>query len=207
MVRVIAYIDGFNLYYGLKSKAWRRYYWLNIQLLARNLMKADQQLTFTKYFTSHVSSFPKDPDKSKRQSTYIEALETLSSFQIFYGHYLQKPVTCRRCGNCWDVPEEKMTDVNIAVELMTDAFQDKFDTALLISGDSDLTGLIEAVHRLFPAKRIVVGFPPRRHSVRLAQASTASFTIGRKKLADSQFPERVPKADGYMLHRPARWSQ
>jgi hypothetical protein len=33
---------------------------------------------------------------------------------------------------------EKMTDVNIAVELLTDAFQDSFDVALLISADGDL---------------------------------------------------------------------
>ena len=32
-------------------------------------------------------------------------------------------------------PIEKMTDVNIAVELMQDAFQDAFDTAILISAD------------------------------------------------------------------------
>lgn len=31
-----------------------------------------------------------------------------------------------------------MTDVNIAVEMMRDAFQDRFDAALLISADSDL---------------------------------------------------------------------
>ncbi len=29
MDRVIVYIDGFNLYFGLKSKGWRRYFWLN----------------------------------------------------------------------------------------------------------------------------------------------------------------------------------
>jgi hypothetical protein len=32
--RVIAYIDGFNLYYGLKDKGWRRYYWLNLNSLS-----------------------------------------------------------------------------------------------------------------------------------------------------------------------------
>ena len=26
--RVIAYIDGFNLYFGLKAKGWRQFYWL-----------------------------------------------------------------------------------------------------------------------------------------------------------------------------------
>jgi uncharacterized LabA/DUF88 family protein len=33
-----------------------------------------------------------------------------------------------------------MTDVNIAVELMQDAFQNKFDTALLVTANSDLVG-------------------------------------------------------------------
>ena len=41
MERVIAYVDGFDLYFGLKSKGWRRYYWLNIQTLAQNLLKAN----------------------------------------------------------------------------------------------------------------------------------------------------------------------
>ena len=33
MERVNAYIDGFNLYFGLKSKGWRRYYWLDLRAL------------------------------------------------------------------------------------------------------------------------------------------------------------------------------
>ncbi|MGH9629467.1 MAG: NYN domain-containing protein [Bryobacteraceae bacterium] len=43
---------------------------------------------------------------------------------------------------------EKMTDVNIAVELLQDAFQGAFDTAILISADSDLIAPIAAVRRL-----------------------------------------------------------
>ena len=31
--RVIAYIDGFNLYFGLKSKGWKRYYWRDLERL------------------------------------------------------------------------------------------------------------------------------------------------------------------------------
>ena len=42
-----------------------------------------------------------------------------------------------------------MTDVNIAVELLQDAFQDAFDTAILISADSDLIAPIAAVKRSF----------------------------------------------------------
>ncbi|MEW6216707.1 MAG: NYN domain-containing protein [Candidatus Bipolaricaulota bacterium] len=203
--RVVVYIDGFNLYYGMRSKGWHRYNWLNVQLLAQNLLKPGQALVGTKYFTSRVSSTPRDPHKNRRQSTYLEALGTLPDVRIFFGHYLENTVTCFRCGAEWPMPEEKMTDVNMAVEMMLDAFQDRWDTALLVSGDSDLTAPIQRIRSLFTGKRIVVAFPPDRTSVQLRKVAHAYLTIGRKKLADSQFPDTVRKADGYTLTRPEEW--
>lgn len=84
MERIIVYIDGFNLYFGLKQKGWKKFYWLNVSKLAQSLLKPDQDLNKVKYFTSRVSS---PPDKVKRQGTYIEALETLKDVEIFYGKY------------------------------------------------------------------------------------------------------------------------
>lgn len=205
MNRIITYIDGFNLYFGLKDKGYRRYYWLNVQKLAQNLLKRNQRLECTKYFTSRVSSNKSDPYKNKRQATYLEAIETLNNCHVYYGHYLSKTVTCFKCKNSWQTHEEKMTDVNIAVQLMTDAYQNQFDTALILSGDSDLTGPVQSVRNLFPEKRVVIGFPPARHSKRLKQVANASFTIGRKKLSDSQFPSTVTKPDGFRLLRPKLW--
>ena len=203
--RVTVYIDGFNLYYGMRSKGWHRYYWLNVQSLAQHLLKPGQSLIGTKYFTSRVSSTPRDPNKSDRQNAYLEALETLADVDIFYGHYLEKTVTCFTCGAAWQLPEEKMTDVNIAVEMTVDAFQDRWDTALLISGDSDLTAPIMNIRHSFPARRVVVAFPPGRHSVQLQKSAHAYFTIGRRILASSQFPDIVRKADGFELSRPVEW--
>jgi len=202
MKRVIVYIDGFNLYYGLKSKGWKRYYWLNLQKLASHLLISDQKLVKTKYFTSRIS-FP--PDKNKRQITFIEALETLDDFQIFYGHYLHNSIECKKCKTIIPKPSEKMTDVNIAVELLTDAFQDKFDNALLISADSDLSGPIRKIKMLFPDKRIIVAFPPARFSYDLSQLADAYFKIGRKRIAKSVFPDKIVKSDGYVLIRPLEW--
>ena len=34
MNRVIAYIDGYNLYHGLREQNWKRFYWLNLQRLS-----------------------------------------------------------------------------------------------------------------------------------------------------------------------------
>ena len=44
MPRVIAYVDGYNLYHGLKAKNWQRFYWLNIPALAGHLLKPHQAL-------------------------------------------------------------------------------------------------------------------------------------------------------------------
>lgn len=202
MSRVISYIDGFNLYFGLKRRNWKRYYWLNIIKLSNNLLTKDQTLIKTKYFTSRIAS---PPDKVKRQNTFIEALSTLDKLKIFYGKYQNNTQECTRCGNIWPAPNEKMTDVNISVELLSDAFQDKFDTALLISGDSDLTGPIKKIHELFPSKRVVIAFPPETFSFELSKTADAYFVIGRKKLAASVFDEEITKKDGFILKRPSRW--
>ena len=38
MSRVIAYVDGFNLYFGLKAKGWKKHYWLDLNGLATSLI-------------------------------------------------------------------------------------------------------------------------------------------------------------------------
>lgn len=118
MQRVMVYVDGFNLYFGLKSKGWKRYCWLDLRRLSENLLQADQALAGVRYFTARISARPGNPDKPKRQATFLEALETLPDLHIHYGHYLAKQRKCFNCGATWDTHEEKMTDVNIAVELL-----------------------------------------------------------------------------------------
>lgn len=200
--RVIAYIDGFNLYYGLKSKRWQRYYWLNLQTLMTNILKPDQQLAHIKYFTARVKG---PPDKVARQATFLDALSTLSDFSIFYGQYYLTNRTCRNCGYKDSVPSEKMSDVNISVQMLSDAFRDRFDTAFLVSADSDLTGPVKAILQEFPAKRVVVVFPPARHSVALTKVASAYLTLGRANLDRSTFPPQVRRNDGFILHQPPSW--
>ena len=200
--RVIAYVDGFNLYYGLKSKGWRRYYWLDLPALCSNLLQDNQQLLLTKYFTARVSS---PADTRKRQSDYLEALQTRQNLEIFFGQYLPKTQHCRACGTNNFSAEEKMTDVNIAVQILCDAFQNRFDTALILSADSDLVPPIQAVKTLFPNKRVLVGFPPHRSSKELMNIASAYFTLGRAKIAQSQLPDSISKTDGVLLSRPNSW--
>lgn len=59
--------------------------------------------------------------------------------------FAAKEQHCSRCGATFQSHEEKMGDVNIAVELLSDAEDDVFDTAIIASTDSDLTPPVTAV--------------------------------------------------------------
>lgn len=200
--RVVVYVDGFNLYFGLMQAGFNNCKWLNIHQLVLNLLKPNQELRKILYFTSRVSN---NPDKQKRQSTYIEAIETTGT-KVYYGHYQSNTIECKRCGNIRPVYNEKMTDVNIATQIIIDAYQDNYDMAMLISGDSDLVPPIKAVHKNFTQKRVFVAFPPKRHNVSVATVAKGSLMIGRKKLVDSQFPVEIKKRDGFILKKPSGWS-
>lgn len=204
MQRVIAYIDGFNLYFGLKASRWRRYYWLDVVALSRSLMLPNQTLLAVKYFTAKISS-PRD--KVARQLAYLDALSCLPACSIVLGRYQEMPIQCPVCRVKRRQPMEKMTDVNIALNLLSDAIEDNFDTALLVSGDADLVPVVSKVFELFPGKRIVCGFPPKRGSKHLATSVSAHFTIGRGKIAAAQLPPKVVSSDGTRsVSRPLRWA-
>jgi len=144
-------------------------------------------------------------EQKKETVDLHRGLETLDDFQIYFGKYQSNPRRCPKCGFKEMIPNEKMTDVNIAVEMMTDAFQDRFDTALLISADSDLSAPVKSIKSLFPDKRIVIAFPPQRHSVELQKQAHATIPIGRANVAKSIFPSEVQKSDGFILKCPESW--
>jgi uncharacterized LabA/DUF88 family protein len=199
---VIAYIDGFNLYYGLRDKGLKWAYWLDLPKLIRLFLKPDQKLVQTKYFTTIVSS---PPDKHKRQATYIEALQTLPDLSIQYGHYLSNTVTCFKCSHTYTTYHEKKTDVNIATELIIDTFEDRYQTAFLVTADSDLSTPLQVIRSHFPAKKVILLFPPGRSSKELMRRADGYKYIAAAKLSKSLLPDQVVKPNGYTLSRPPLW--
>lgn len=198
--RISVYIDGFNLYFGIRDR-FPKAKWLDVKALSKNLLKQNQTLIDVKYFTARIRN---NPPKEKRQNTYLDALNT-TDIQIIYGQYYSKKASCTSCGHSWNKNEEKMTDVNIAVHLITDALENKYDKAIIISGDSDLVPPIKALHKFFKDKKIIVAFPPKRHSYSLKNEADNTFIIGRKKLMDSQLPEEIKLSSGYVICKPPKW--
>ncbi len=214
-LRVIAYIDAFNLYFGLRDSGLERYLWLDIRALAGTMLRPNQQLAAVKYFTARISgSQPGQPqttardanEKRKRQSDYLEAIKERGGVETFEGHYLAKPMRCLSCQNQWTRYEEKITDVQIATQLLMDVFADRLDVAIVVSADSDLVPPVRAVRQTFKGKRIIVFQPPGRRSYDLSRAAHHTFAITDAMRAASQLPNLVVKADGTKLRRPAKWT-
>lgn len=200
--RVIVYIDGFNLYNGLKEAYGHKYLWLNLENLSRRLLLDDQQLVAVKYFTAPVRNQPR---ALRRQQKYWNALRAYTDVEIVVGRFQEKHVVCRACGTTWTSYEEKETDVSIATSLVEDSARQRFDAAVIVSADSDLCPAIRAVKSLHPAATIVAAFPPRRRSDELRKVVTASFTIAHQKLAASLLPDLVTARSGQAYPRPNKW--
>lgn len=200
-VKVAVFIDGFNLYFGMVQADYQHCKWLDVVALSESFLKPNQQLVFTRYFTSRVSN---NAEKQKRQGTFLEAIEACGA-QIKYGKFQTVNVDCKRCLASWKEANEKMTDVNIATDLLVEAIKDSYDVAILVTGDSDLVPAINAIHELFPKKRVVVAFPPKRENNSVKNASKGHFIIGRRTLEKAQMPDFVESKTGYQLSKPTEW--
>ncbi len=202
MSRVIGYIDGFNLYYGLRDRRWHQFYWIDPHRLIQALLAPTHTLVAVKYFTARVKD---DPAKHARQSAYLDAISVHSQAEVILGRYYRKPVRCRNCAAQWTSYEEKMTDSAIASHLVADAFRDQFDTAFLVGGDTDIVPAIKMVRRWFPGKRFTVWFPPARKNQEVERACDDAGDVNGAHLQYALMPDRVEVRPGIFAERPAEW--
>ncbi len=202
--RIIFYIDGFNFYFGLKANSWNSYYWLDYPKFAKNLSRKleNSEVVNTKYFTSRITS---PSDKRIRQKDYLEVLEMRGNIDIYYGNYKENKYECTGCHRPNYIHNEKQTDVNIAVQMLVDAYQDHFDIAVLLGGDSDLVPPINAIKSLFPDKQVIACFPPNRFSKEIRAITNGQLHIHEPDLKNSQLPDQVTRGDGFIYKRPTKW--
>lgn len=199
--RAIFYIDGFNLYFGLRSKNWKKYYWLDLVSFCQRFLKPYQELIEVKYFTA----IQKSKGKQDRQDLFLSANKQNNRFQLFLGKYLPKKINHN--GTIIQTYEEKETDVHIAVQMIRDIVLGKCDISILISADSDLIPPIDFIREIKPNHKIFVYFPPNRFSYDLKQKATNYILLENHELKfrDSQFPDEIKLPNGYILKRPSKW--
>ena len=208
-VRTIAYIDGFNLYYGSVKDTPHK--WLDLYALFRNTLPAECTLLQVKYFTARVSALPHDPDAPRRQDVYLRALRAHlgQAIEIIEGHFSVKHVMAPLSANPRVFhriikTEEKGSDVNLAVELVHDAWKDAFDCAAVVSNDADLTRALKITKQDRKKKVFLYtpGAPVRTPLPSLKRWANKTFPITSAVVAAAQLPAVIP---GTTLAKPATW--
>ena len=201
--QVIVYIDGYNLYYGLKEAFDGKYKWLDLQALAESFLRPDMALVAVKYFTAITKS---TTGSEQRQAIYLKALQAqCKKLEIIYGWFLSTTKKCRNCGTKYPAFEEKKTDVNLACAILDDTHRNRYDCCYVVSGDSDLVPPLHIIQQNYPDKRVIVAHPPRRKSVELCQAASGWFAIGKQKFRNNQLPNTLTNAKGALLTKPSIW--
>ncbi|WP_419837050.1 hypothetical protein [Candidatus Poriferisodalis sp.] len=166
--RAAAFVDGLNLYHGLRDAALLKYRRLDVDGMAGSLaadaggpLGVSLDVTRVVYCTSPVA----DKGAARRQDIYLQALQQhCSRVEIRRGTYEEKTRECARCGARVGFQTEKQTDVNLAVEMMLEAAKPEGHRAevhLLITGDTDLPSVTVDVAGA-PSQRAAVRSPARR---------------------------------------------
>lgn len=212
MRRVIVYFDGFNFYNGLKAHCktnpnWLNYYWIDLYKLCQQFFTEGEgnDLVQVKYFTAP----PQNILKRSKQSAFFGANLLLNNgkVSIHNGHYTQKEVECfAKCKEKFTIPEEKCTDVNLALSIIEDCLDDKVDTIVIVTADSDQIPTIKMVKARYPNKKLKVFFPPSRRSADiLGRVGQVVFLENHEeKFKVAKMPGEV--TDGNKKYtRPADW--
>lgn len=216
MKRTITYIDGFNLYYGLLRHTRNK--WLDLFAFSKALVRADHDMVAVKYFTARAKPYPYDRESVDRQDTYLNALKRMGQVEVVEGFYNKNaayaPVLDPACREC-DTPqnrlvkimklEEKGSDVNIATAMLLDAFHDKADAFVLVSGDADFVRPVATIRKEF-GKLVIVCDPHNRRS-ELQRYASYYRTIPCDLPAQCQLPDTIPygKRGDRFIHRPPAW--
>lgn len=99
--------------------------------------------------------------------------------------------------------EEKGSDVNLAVHILNDAWLDVFDSAVIISNDSDIAESLRLIKTHHPLKTIGLLSPVNSPSAELRKYVDYIKKIRSGVLAASQLPNPIP---GTTINKPATWN-
>lgn len=223
-MKTIAYVDGYNLYYGrLRHSSYK---WLDLQALIASIVRAQapaSELVGVKLYTSMIKEAlsRKGRESVNAQDAYHRAIR-LRGVEVEMGRFTleegtapvrvagQQPDRDKRV-DVWTLGE-KQTDVKLALGLYRDAMARRCDQVVLVTNDSDLAPTLQALREDREDVRIGVVLPRRPSVAGKGRQSGALENLANwtrhhildDELASSQLPVRVPTRKR-PIDKPGHW--
>lgn len=206
-LRVQCFIDGYNLYHGIDEAGDPTGHWVDLKKLCKRYLPSTAEIIDVFWFSAQPSHLSKSINDN--YTSYSKAL-SMSGVSLVSGRFKRKPAKCEGasgCGMNFFKHEEKESDVNLAISLVANACNDKFDIGVVITADSDLCPPIRFVRDNFPEKELWLFAPPGRikRANDLCVISTKSLEINAKALRACLMRDDFYEQGQLVASRPQAW--
>ncbi len=143
MKRVAVFIDGNNFYFGLRklfgiNKSLKDF---NFQSFA-NFLAGDSKVVGIFYYNAQLDK-DFNPKKFKSQKEFFGKLREIPNFHLVLCKLLKRNIT----GTNKHYYIIKEDDIHMAVDMVDGSADDKFDVAILVSGDGDFVPAVHSVKK------------------------------------------------------------
>lgn len=193
--RAAVYIDGFNLYHAIVELKEPFLKWCNLWRLSELLCNQHnlklQKVVFCTAMPSHK------PESFERHQAFNNA-QIASGVQIIKGHFIYNDDLGRH--------SEKQSDINVALSLIVDGYENVYDWAFLISADSDQAATARVFKERFPDKKLAMIAPPdRRPPEKALPYADLSFSISKPLIESALLPAYVQTEKDRLIRRPPEY--
>lgn len=132
--RVMVFIDGSNLYHSLKAYFKRTD--IDMGKLSQKLLEK-RRLIRIYYYNARVGR-KEEPERYRDQQNFFNSVQAIPYIELRIGRlvYMNWPSA---------PPYEKGVDIQLTTDLLTHSFKNNYDVAILVAGDSDYVGALQAV--------------------------------------------------------------
>ena len=133
--RVMIFVDGSNMYHSLKAYFHRTD--IDLGKFCEKLVNK-RKLVRIYYYNAEVGQ-PQEPERYKDQRAFFDSVEAIPYTELRLGRLVYTAA--------WpsSPPYEKGVDVMLATDMLTHCFKNNYDTAILVAGDADFVGALQAV--------------------------------------------------------------
>ncbi len=182
--RVMVFIDGSNLYHSLKNYFNRTD--LDLGKFTKKIIGRRTHVR-TYYYNARVGQ-KQEPELYKQQQAFFAGVNAVPYTELRLGRlvYTNWPSV---------PPYEKGTDVQLATDMITHSYKNNYDVAILVAGDNDFAGAVQAVKDNGKHVEVVL-FGKQGTSQELRAASDMVITINARVLRDC-WKESSPKDTHY----------
>jgi len=176
MEKVVVFIDGSNVLFSAINSGISPAF--DYSKLVKKLV-GDRKLVRAYFYDAPLKQND-EPERYKKQQSFLEHLRMTEYFELRLGRLVAQTK------NGVTSQHQKGVDVKIAVDMMDFGSNGSYDTAILMSGDSDLVSAVEYVKRI--GRHVELAFFDKCYE--LKKASDKFTPLTKELFADCQ---RDPK--------------